>query len=476
MNNARRPTLFDLLATFSTLAFATASTNAGLPPPQQLLHGNGEGGDVFGWSVAISGDTALVGARDDDVGLNTDQGTAHVYRKLGFTWVFEHSLSAADGAPFDGFGVSVAISGDTAIVGAFTDNVGLNNAQGSAYIFTRSGTTWTQQARLTAIGGAVNDLFGFSVALSGDTALVGAPSDDVGANADQGSAYVFTRSGEVWTQQAQLTAAGGAAMDDFGFSVALDGNTAVVGAPSDDVGANTSQGSAYVFTRSGTAWTQQAQLTAADGASLDSFGESVALDGNTALVGVVSDDVGANVSQGSASIFTRSGSIWTQQAQLTAPDGESFDNFGDSVAISGNTAVVGARTDQVGANAFQGSAGVFTRSGTVWTHQAQLTAPGGAANDAFGFSVAISAFTAIVGTPGDNVGANLAQGSAWVFTLCSVAADANNDNQVNSADLSVLLSQFGQNVIFGTGADFNNDGLVNAADLSVLLSNFGNAC
>jgi hypothetical protein len=142
----------------------------------------------------------------------------------------------------------------------------------------------------------------------------------VGANSDQGSAYVFTRSGNTWTQEAKLTAGDGAAADQFGYSVALDGDTALIGAYADNVGANRDQGSAYVFTRSGTAWTQQVKLTAGDGAAGDFFGNSVALDVDTAMVGATYDKVGAN-DQGSAYVFTRSGTMWMQQAKLTAADG-----------------------------------------------------------------------------------------------------------------------------------------------------------
>src|SRR5206468_3053516 len=161
------------------------------------------------------------------------------------------------------------------------DDVGANADQGSAYVFVRNVTTWTQQAQLTASDGAVSDAFGWSVAISGDTAVVGAFVDDVGANVDQGSAYVFVRSGTTWTQQAQLTASDGAVSDAFGWSVAISGDTAVVAAFVDDVGANVDQGSAYVFVRSGTTWTQQAQLTALDGAANDDFGYSAAISGDT---------------------------------------------------------------------------------------------------------------------------------------------------------------------------------------------------
>jgi hypothetical protein len=243
----------------------------------------------------------------------------------------------------------VALSGDIALIGADYDTVGANSSQGSAYVFTRSGTSWTQQAHLIASDGAAGDDFGTSVALSGDMVLVGAFWDDVGANADQGSAYVFTYSGSTWTQHAHLIASDGAAGDRFGTSVALSGDTALISAPADDVGANVDQGSAYVFTHSGSTWTQQAQLTATDGAAGYNFGQaSVALSGDTALVGVPR--------KGSAYVFARSGTSWSQQAQLTASDGTGFKFFGYMVALSGATALIGAPADDVGANVYQGSA------------------------------------------------------------------------------------------------------------------------
>jgi hypothetical protein len=394
----------------ATPALAQRST------PVQVLHPAGAANDVFGSAVAVDGDTMIVGALFDDVGANADQGSAHIYRWTGSGWAFEATLTAASGALGDQFGTSVAISGDTAIVGAYFDDVGANVDQGSAYVFVRSGTSWTQQAQLNATGGAPSDFFGISVALSGNTAIVGAYGDDVGANNGQGSTYVFTRSGATWTQQAQLNAAGGATNDQFGVSVTLSGDTAIIGAYLDDVGANNNQGSAYVFTRSGSTWTQQAQLNATGGAADDRFGYSVALSGETAVVGANADDVGANTNQGSAYIFVRSGTIWTQQAQLTAASGAASDQFGISVALSGDTAIVGAYVDDVGANTDQGSANVFTRSGSTWTQQAQLTATGGAPSDWFGISVAISGDTAVVGAYFDDVGANADQGSAWVFS------------------------------------------------------------
>ena len=185
----------------------------------------------------------------------------------------------------------------------------------------------------------VDDRFGGSVAISGDTVVVGAPRDD-DAGFDSGSVYVFVRSGTTWTEEAKLTASDAAAEDEFGVSVALSGDTALVGASGDD-DAGSGSGSAYVFVRNGTSWSQQVKLTASDAAAEDGFGASVALSGDTALVGASGDD-GTGVSSGSAYVFVRNGTSWIQQAKLTASDAAAIDYFGYSVALSGETALVGA--------------------------------------------------------------------------------------------------------------------------------------
>jgi hypothetical protein len=382
----------------------------------QLTASDGAASDQFGYSVAISGDTAVVGAYQHAVGGKANQGAAYVFTRSGTTWSQQAELTASDGAASDSFGYAVAIDGNTAVVGAPWDNVGATIGQGSAYVFTRSGIIWSEQQKLTASDGATTDYFGWSVSVSGETAMVGAPYDDVGAYVNQGSAYVYARSGTTWSEQQKLTASDGSSGRAFGCSVAIAGDTAVAGAYHDIVGANADQGSAYVFVRSGTTWSEQQKLTAADGHSGDLFGCSVALSGDTAVVGAYYNDVGANVHQGSAYVFTRSGTTWSQQANLTDVYGAAGDFFGRSVAVSGDTAVVGAYMDDVGANTDQGSACVFARDGTTWSAQSQLTAADGAAGDYFGYSVAVSDSTAVVGAYMDTVGANGQQGSAYVFT------------------------------------------------------------
>jgi len=419
----------------------------------ELTASDGMANDYFGISVAVSGDTAVVG--EPYAGDYNGVGTAYIFVHSGGGWTQQAELTASDAAGHDWFGISVAISGDTVLVGKLG---------GAAYVFTRSGTSWTQQAQLTAAG-AADDRFGMSVAISGETALVGAPWGP--------AAYVFTRSGTSWSQQAELTPTGGAT-GWFGQSVALSGDTALVGAFHDTVGANADQGSAYVFTRSGTSWTQQAKLLAADGSAGDEFGWSVAISGDTALVGPQYYSVPWGPHQGSAYVFVRSGTSWSQQAQLLAADGMPYDQFGYAVALSGDTALVGAPWQGGNGNPADhahGAAYVFTRSGTSWIQQARLAVAGGSLNPWLGASVALSNGTALVGAPHDNVGspAEANQGSAYVFVLDSTpptttlhaappanAAGWNNsavtvtlDATDNAGGLGVAATHYE----FGSGAD-----------------------
>jgi FG-GAP repeat/Thrombospondin type 3 repeat len=398
---------------------------------QKLTASDGGAGDSFGISVAIDGDTMVVGADTDDVGTNGDQGSAYVFVRSGGVWVQQLKLTAGDGASSDHFGVSVAISGDTLIVGAYLDDVGTNQNQGSAYVFVRSDGVWVQQQKLTASDGASGDGFGGSVALDGDTLVVGTYGDDIGTNGNQGSAYVFVRSGGVWSQQQKLTAIDGSMGDQFGFSVALSGDTLVAGAYFDEVSGNVDQGSTYMFVRSGGVWSQQQKLTASDGSQGDQFGFSVALGGDTLVVGANRDDDGASPDQGSAYVFVRSDGVWSQQQKLTASDRSGGDQFGVSVALDGDTLAVGAEIDTVSVNLNKGSAYVVVRNGGVWSERQKLTASDGAAFDKFGVSVAIGPDLLVSGAAGDDVGTNPNQGSAYAFALDS---DADGDGVPDAED------------------------------------------
>jgi len=421
---------------------------SGLALVQQakLTAADGAASAGFGNAVAVSGNTMVVGASGATVG-GVKQGAAYVFTETGSTWSETAELTPSDGTAGDGFGVSVSISGNTVVVGANYAPVGATAKQGAAYVFVEPVSGWTnmtETAKLTASDGAAGDQFGISVAISADnTIVVGADSATVGG-IKQGAAYVFVVPGTGWagnlTQTAKLIASDGAASSVFGRSVAIDGTTdaVVVGAFEAAIGVNSNQGAAYVFAAPSGGWatvpqpitpiTETQKLTASDGAAGDLFGSSVAISGGTVVVGAETAKIGRNYEQGAAYVFTESGSAWTQAAKLTASDGEMDTLFGWSVAISAdNTIVVGAKVTAVGGNTYQGAAYVFAEPSSGWsgnlTQAQKLTASDGGANDLFGYSVAIDSVTdtLVVGAIGATVGGNATQGAAYVFGGANLA-------------------------------------------------------
>jgi hypothetical protein len=367
---------------------------------QAKLEGAGEvGGGHLAPSVALSadGNTALVGAP-------YERGAAWVFTRSGSSWTQQAKLEGAGEIGRGKFGRSVALSsdGDTALVGGTGDNEGA----GAVWVFTRSDSGWAEQARLEAGGETNKGKFGRSLSLSaeGDTALIGGGRD----NGGEGAAWVFTRSESSWTQQAELDHASEAGDPYFASSLSLsaDGDTAVVGDP----GSRGQIGAAWVFTRSGSSWTQQAKLEGGEEIGKGQFGHGVAVsaDGDTALIGASTNDGGV----GAAWVFTRSGSSWTPQAKFGGGEEAGEGEFGGSVALSsdGGTALIGGAGDSSGA----GAAWLFTAAGTLWVQQgSKLTAGEDGGEDAFGSSVALSADagTALIGgiaEPSD-------VGAAWVF-------------------------------------------------------------
>ena len=405
---ALRPGLVVLGLLVALLAIGPAAGSSLWTEQAKLTANDAEAGDALGYSVVLDGHTALVGAYTDDVGGEVDAGSAYVFRWDGETWVEQAKLTASDGQADDLFGEAVALSGTTALVGA---RLGGTADSGSAYVFQWDGETWVEQAKLIASDSEPDARFGASVALSGNTILVGSHSDDLEGTDDAGSAYVFRWDSETWVEQAKLTAGDAEVGDRFGKSVALNGNIVLVGA--DEAGAG-GAGSAYVYRWDGSEWTEQAKLTAGDGAAGDALGYHVDLSGNAALVGAVTDDVGGNIDAGSAYIFHWDGETWLEEAKLTASDGGASDTFGFSVALSGNTALVGARLHDVGGNDFAGSAYVYSWDGIEWTEQAELTASDGAAIDYFGTTVALAGDTALVGAIFSEVGGIIDAGAAYV--------------------------------------------------------------
>ena len=428
-----------LSALSATVAVATAFAPPALaqcePPTElaQLLASDAADNDEFGYSVALAGDTVVVGAPLADHAGGIDAGAVYVYARIGEDWVEQAKLTASDAAEGDWFGVSVAIEGNTIIVGAAFDDYADWTDAGSVYVFIGGGSTWTEQAHLTASDAADVDWFGISVTLSGDTLVVGAPAHDSALWSGTGSAYVFVRSAGIWTEQAELTASDAAESDWFGASVALSGDTAVIGAPLNNPASVTDAGAAYVFTRTGAAWTERIKLTAADAAEGDGFGISVALSGDTALIGASVADLEDGIDAGAAYVFVGAGGVWTEQAKLTAADAAEGEGFGGSVAIADDVALLGASGADTAAGVDAGSAYVFTRFGGVWTEQLKLTASDAVESDWFGTSVALAGGTAVSGAIYDDRTGGTDAGSVYLIGL-DCDPDFDDDGVLDALD------------------------------------------
>ena len=325
-------------------------------PPAGLVAASVSAGDQFGISVAISGDYVIVGAPGDDDG-GSGSGAAYAYERCDSTFAFcdqpwheMGKLTAFDAVAGANFGRAVAVSGEYAVVGAYTDDApgsddvgGSNTNEGSAYVFKRSGDRWVEIDKLTASDAAEYDQFGRSVAVSGDYIVVGAFGDDL-TGEDEGAAYVFKRAGEDWVETGKLTAADAADGDNFGVSVGVDADVAIVGAFLDNRG-GVDQGAAYIFQRSGEDWTEMDKLTAPVPQHDVLFGVSVGVSGKFAVVGAIfenhTDDF-FKTDEGAAYLFERSGDDWLEVERLTTRYPADSDHFGSSVAIRDGFVVVGA--------------------------------------------------------------------------------------------------------------------------------------
>lgn len=343
------------LVGYTGAAYVFTDADGSWSQQAKIIAQNAEGHDYFGQTVALDDQTALIGARHDDDPNGSRAGSAYIFTQTDETWTRQAKLAASDGQRRDRFGQSVAIDSDTALIGADQgDKPGGGNWTGKAYVFTRADGDWTQTATLTPEDDETR-FFGWAVTLDDDIAVIGARMSQRSA----GEAYVFTRSADEWTQQAHLTGSNRDPEDSFGGAVALDGDTAVIGAPRNEDQNGRGSGSAYVFSRANGTWEQQATLSAADGDTHDSFGASVGFDGETILVAANTDEDPHGKDAGSAYIFTHRGGEWGQETKLVADDGDSFDYFGESAALENNTAIVGAYADEDPLGYFAGSAYVY---------------------------------------------------------------------------------------------------------------------
>lgn len=509
-------------------------------------------GDQFGMSIAVSGDTVVIGALLEDssatgIGGNQgnnsapDSGAVYVFVRNGGSWSQQAYIKASNTGANDWFGGAVAIDGDTLVVGATGEdsnatgidgNQGNNSASGSgaAYVFVRTGTVWSQQAYIKASNTGLGDQFGRSVAISGNTIVVGANAEDsnaTGINGNQndnsagnsGAAYVFTRSGFLWTQYAYLKASNTGNGDGFGRTVAISGDTIVVGAQAEKSAATgidgnqfddsfSNAGAAYIFFRSSGTWSQQAYVKASNTGMDDLFGYSVAVDGDTAVVGAVGEasnatGVGGNQADnslpqaGAAYVFHRSGGKWSQQGYLKASNTAQFYEFGSSVAVSGDTVLVGspgendgfallggveAGVEPIGA----GAAYLYSRAGSVWSFDSYVTASNREGFDRFGTSVSLADDIATVGALGEDssatgIGGNQADnsasaaGAAYFYTLasCPTLGDMNCDCVVDIGDVEPFVLALLDPTDYGLtypsceilNADMQPDGNVDGADV-----------
>jgi drug/metabolite transporter superfamily protein YnfA len=456
-----------------------------------LKPSNTEEGDLFGVAVAADGDTVVVGAASEDgavAGINGDDssngaqnsGAAYVFVRSQGAWVQQAYLKASNPDEGDNFGWAVAISGDTIVVGAPYEDSGApgvggdqGNAiadSGAAYVFVRNGATWTQQAYLKASNTDAQDFFGMAVAIDGDTIVAGSIWENSAARgidgdgADNsaphaGAGYVFVRTDSGWSQQAYLKAANTDQLDSFGGAVAVAGDTIVIGAwreSSAATGVNSDQddnsaplaGAAYVLVRSGTTWSQQAYLKAANTDAEDYFGHLVAIAGETIVVTATAEDSAASgvngddddnsaENAGAAYVFVRTDSGWSQQAYLKASNPDADDDFGSALAIAGDRIVVAAGAEDSAARTIDGdqaddsainagAAYVFVRAGTDWSQSAYLKAPNADRIDDFGRAAALtdemivigaigeeSSATGVNGNPADN--SAFRAGAAYIF-------------------------------------------------------------
>jgi hypothetical protein len=376
---------------------------------QKITASDAATNDYFGHSVSISGDYAIVGA--------SQKGEVDVFLRNTSTGTWFEQQKLTSGTSGDSFGIAVAIDGDYAVIGATGDGGG-GIAAGAAYIFKRDGTTgsWSQQQKIVSTDIAAYDSFGNSVAISGDYAFVGCRYDDDDGNGS-GSVYVFSRSGTNWTQHSKLKATDASENAEFGTSVSVSGDYTIFGAARE----NSYVGSAYIFKYNGTSWLEHQKLTASDTPSGNSnrFGWSVSISGDYAIVGAQYGD--ADVADtGAAYIYTRDSStgLWGSEQKITASDAAASDQFGLSVSIDGDYAIVGALVGDSTIATNSGVAYIFKRDGTSWSEQAKLTASDAAANDEYGTSVAIDNGHAIVGA----IKKNSYTGAAYIYTAENLAS------------------------------------------------------
>jgi len=357
------------------------ATNGNISEYNPVCADDGAAADWFGYSVAISGNHALVGAVYDDVGTLINLGSVSFFDYEGHNWVLNEKITEPAAK---NFGTSVAIDGNFAVVG-----IGSSAGIGSANVYSFNGTTWIFKQKISDATGMAGDGFGTAVSISGNRIIIGANNDDVGANTDQGSVSIYEYNGKIWILMQKITGARGTGYARFGGSVSISGNYAIVGAEFENLGGNADQGSASIYSYNGSNWVLTNKITDGTGDSYYNFGNSVSIAGNYAIIGSRSDVFGNNSLQGSASFYNYDGSNWLLMQKVKDRLGSSGDQFGVSVSLSGNYALVGASGSNTGTNSNTGSANIYVRLGNTWQKIQTIIDPIGAKGNEFGKAVAI---------------------------------------------------------------------------------------
>ena len=422
---------------------------SGSIPTEKILPPDSGSYKQFGSFVAIKEDVAIIGAPNDNENGGAS-GAAYVLRWDGSNWVDEQKLMPSDGSECEYFGHAVAVSGTVALVGAMQDD---DNgwASGSAYVFRWNGASWVEEQKLLASDGDDSEFFGCSVAISADTALVGAYQ-----NQDTGSVYVFRWDGNSWVEKQKILPSDGASYCRFGYSMAVSGDVAMIGAYQNHNNYQDSYGSVYVFRWNGSDWVEEQKLSPSDGANNDYFGYSVAVSGDVTLVGAYGDDDNGGES-GAAYMFRWNGTSWEEEQKVSASDGATENYFGSSVAICKDMALIGAYGDNANGNEC-GSAYIFHWNGSRWEEEQKFLPFQGADNDRFGLSTAIDGYWAFVGSPNTD--------SIYSYSLVSLFSDQDGDGLFDYLEDDFCTDKFDADSdddgLFDGAEDTNHNGMVDA--------------
>ena len=359
-------------------------------------------------------------------------------------------FEAGDGVAGDAFAINVRIFGNYAVAGAYNDDIGSNADQGSATVYKFENGGWLPMQKLVASDGAASDFFGGSMAMDSGLIIIGAYGDDVGENINQGSAYVFKLESGVWVQKQKLTSPGASNGDAFGSSLSISNGSVVITAYQDDIGAATDAGSAYVFKLNDSTgvWTETQKFYPNDGTSGDAFGNTVCMKGDKMIVTAFYDDVSSVYHRGSAYIYTFQSGSWVQTAKLVAADGQNNDVFGTNAAILGDFALVGAYNAD-GTYANQGACYLFKLEGGIWVQKQKIFAVDATTNGFFGQSVAMRDNYAIVGAHG----VNGLMGAAYILQLNPATSNLTQLQKITPLDGA-------SNDYFGFSSDIHNGNVV----------------